>query len=515
MKDRIAAHPGRVRLTPVAGQENVYDMERADSPSQPGTPLNKETMLDDDLVAFFNDYIEADDNLTLAGAIRIIEQQLFAQCQEITTSQSITVSDILEGGNLSIIAVGGGGGGTAHIGGGSGWVKFKKSVPLHAGDVLNIVIGAGGQGRLYGDAQVATAGGTTTVSKNGTLLLSAQGGGISPNDKRGADGAAGSGGFGSTSSDTSSDRRGGDGGQFGGGGAGASYYGTSRHRGGNGGRFGGGGGGNGVADSYLQEGESKPQNGGTGGQYGGNGGGGGARGTYDSHPNYTGQAGTKGTDVTDFYMPWGYPKAILGTSSPTFTSLTPSSLAQYLSIGDTYAHDSTSGAGSAGAGDSYKKSDGASGSNNSAPGGGGGGGGYGSKGGNGAQGWCNNSSVYPGCGGGGGGFFGDGGNAIRGEYSSSSPYNRAGAGGSGGGFFGNAGTSSQVYGSGGAGGFFAAGGAGGGSASTSMGGTGAGGGATSAMASDATTTTNGKGGDGIVLLFFTKRTRLVEIPEDL
>ena len=47
MKDRIPTYPGRVKLTPVSGQENTYDMVRADSPVQEGTPLNKSTLLKD------------------------------------------------------------------------------------------------------------------------------------------------------------------------------------------------------------------------------------------------------------------------------------------------------------------------------------------------------------------------------------------------------------------------------------------------------------------------------------
>ena len=39
--DRIPTYPGRVKMTPVSGQTNVYDMERADSPVEVGTPLNK------------------------------------------------------------------------------------------------------------------------------------------------------------------------------------------------------------------------------------------------------------------------------------------------------------------------------------------------------------------------------------------------------------------------------------------------------------------------------------------
>lgn len=47
MKDRIPQYPGRVRLTPVAGQEGLYDIERADAPVEPGTPLNKASLLSD------------------------------------------------------------------------------------------------------------------------------------------------------------------------------------------------------------------------------------------------------------------------------------------------------------------------------------------------------------------------------------------------------------------------------------------------------------------------------------
>lgn len=39
--DRISAYPGRVKMTPVDGEENVYDMERADSPTTEGTVINK------------------------------------------------------------------------------------------------------------------------------------------------------------------------------------------------------------------------------------------------------------------------------------------------------------------------------------------------------------------------------------------------------------------------------------------------------------------------------------------
>lgn len=41
--DRVSTYPGRVKLTPVSGQANTYDMVRADSPTEPGTPLDKVT----------------------------------------------------------------------------------------------------------------------------------------------------------------------------------------------------------------------------------------------------------------------------------------------------------------------------------------------------------------------------------------------------------------------------------------------------------------------------------------
>ena len=47
MRDRVPTHPGRVRLVPVPGQANLYDLVRADEPITEGTPLCKETLLPD------------------------------------------------------------------------------------------------------------------------------------------------------------------------------------------------------------------------------------------------------------------------------------------------------------------------------------------------------------------------------------------------------------------------------------------------------------------------------------
>lgn len=53
MRDRVSLFPGRVKLTPVAGQANTYDMARADQPTQEGTPINKESLLKDSTAAMF------------------------------------------------------------------------------------------------------------------------------------------------------------------------------------------------------------------------------------------------------------------------------------------------------------------------------------------------------------------------------------------------------------------------------------------------------------------------------
>ena len=50
MQDRISAYPGRVKLTPGAGQADTYDLTRADQPTQEGTPLNKASLLSDSTV---------------------------------------------------------------------------------------------------------------------------------------------------------------------------------------------------------------------------------------------------------------------------------------------------------------------------------------------------------------------------------------------------------------------------------------------------------------------------------
>lgn len=49
MVDRVPEHPGRVRLIPVPGEDNLYDLVREDGATVEGTPLCKATMLPDDV----------------------------------------------------------------------------------------------------------------------------------------------------------------------------------------------------------------------------------------------------------------------------------------------------------------------------------------------------------------------------------------------------------------------------------------------------------------------------------
>ena len=70
MQDRVSLYPGRVTLAPVSGQANTYDMVRADSPTQEGTPLNKASLLKDTTAAMFGLGTDAvpDDVLDWLGA---------------------------------------------------------------------------------------------------------------------------------------------------------------------------------------------------------------------------------------------------------------------------------------------------------------------------------------------------------------------------------------------------------------------------------------------------------------
>ena len=98
MQDRVSLHPGRVKLVPVAGQENTYDMVRADSPTQDGTPLNKDTLLKDATAALYGlgaDAVPDDAFISLTNC--------FAQIL-VTTSPNTEVTASLNGKTVSATA---------------------------------------------------------------------------------------------------------------------------------------------------------------------------------------------------------------------------------------------------------------------------------------------------------------------------------------------------------------------------------------------------------------------------
>ena len=79
MQDRVPLYPGRVELAPVAGQENTYDMVRADAPTQEGTPLSKATFLKDataSLFGFGNDAVPDDVFHKVAGQLQTMETDI-------------------------------------------------------------------------------------------------------------------------------------------------------------------------------------------------------------------------------------------------------------------------------------------------------------------------------------------------------------------------------------------------------------------------------------------------------
>ena len=85
MKDRIPLYPGRVKLNPVSGQANTFDLTRADQPTQEGTPLNKASLLKDATAALFGKTNAAvpDDILSL------LSKSTLAQIQEKYTKTTI------------------------------------------------------------------------------------------------------------------------------------------------------------------------------------------------------------------------------------------------------------------------------------------------------------------------------------------------------------------------------------------------------------------------------------------
>lgn len=98
MQDRVPLYPGRVKMTPVAGQANTYDMVRADDPTQAGTPLNKATLLKDATAALFGKTNAAvpDDILSL------LSKSALAQVLPKYTKHTVLLSNLSVGAMVKL-----------------------------------------------------------------------------------------------------------------------------------------------------------------------------------------------------------------------------------------------------------------------------------------------------------------------------------------------------------------------------------------------------------------------------
>lgn len=264
MKDRTPTYPGRIKLTPVEGQENKYDLEWADEPVQEGTPLNKATLLSDTVATMLG---MAQDDPTVSDAFLYIYQN-FAKMT--VANREPTAEDVGYPGHMWLntdniddyeyklsMCVGGSDG--AYI-----WRRLKYAkkklhtevitestvwtVPAHIGNVRVMCYGAGGAGGgnysygggggaggYYAAAELELAEGksiTVTIGTGGTCYKYTSGGGSGGSTAFGTYLSASGGGGGDTS----------DGGSGGSGGGAASLDAHSQAKFGVGSQFGSGGG---------------------------------------------------------------------------------------------------------------------------------------------------------------------------------------------------------------------------------------------------------------------------------
>ena len=97
MQDRVSLYPGRVKLEPVAGQANLYDLTRADQPTQEGTPLNKASFLKDytcGLLGLSSAAVPDDALLALLIGVGYYGYRVKVQYTDGTPAEGVTVSGI-------------------------------------------------------------------------------------------------------------------------------------------------------------------------------------------------------------------------------------------------------------------------------------------------------------------------------------------------------------------------------------------------------------------------------------
>lgn len=182
MQDRVSLYPGRVKLEPVAGQANLYDLTRADQPTQEGTPLNKASLLKDTTAALFALGADAlpDDALAKIGSLtfgwRLLQAYKVAGAYEFEVPAGVY--------EIGVYMMGGGGSGAVTYtasgtsysisGGASGYGK-NVIFSVQPGQKIQIVVGAGGAPAVSKSA--GNNGGSTSV--NGVTVSGGMGGKLS------------------------------------------------------------------------------------------------------------------------------------------------------------------------------------------------------------------------------------------------------------------------------------------------------------------------------------------------
>lgn len=157
MHDRIPTYPGRVKLTPVAGQENTYDLIRADQAVQEGDKLNKAFLLTDETAGKLGLGEDATVNQALEKLSADNSWKPLAS-YDVAGSYTFTVPNDVD--ELGALIIGGGGSGGAAkvnsssyyccgVGGASGYlinmVLSKANGDFSTGQEIPVVVGAGGE----------------------------------------------------------------------------------------------------------------------------------------------------------------------------------------------------------------------------------------------------------------------------------------------------------------------------------------------------------------------------------
>ena len=168
MQNRISTYPGRVKLTPVAGQADIYDMERADEPIQPGTPLNKSTLLSDTTA----EMLGLPSTATVNDAFNAVYNSTWRKIQEYTVAGAYTwtAPDLNQGQPYTIGVWMCGGGGSGGLGtynwktsGGASGYDANVITQVTPGQTYNLVVGAGGAAITSTNNIAGNNGGSTSA----------------------------------------------------------------------------------------------------------------------------------------------------------------------------------------------------------------------------------------------------------------------------------------------------------------------------------------------------------------